>query len=86
VAAITTTLALGTAVPGDRTGPDPHGQGGVEPGPGLGRRFLFGVGAGWNREELANHGDSVDELERRVATLRRRAADAGRVDDWVRLR
>jgi hypothetical protein len=50
-----------------------------------GGRFLFCVGAGWNREELANHGDSVDELERRVATLRRRAADAGRVDDWVRL-
>jgi alkanesulfonate monooxygenase SsuD/methylene tetrahydromethanopterin reductase-like flavin-dependent oxidoreductase (luciferase family) len=50
-----------------------------------GGRFLFGVGAGWNREELAKHGDSVDELERRVATLRRRAADAGRVDDWVRL-
>jgi probable F420-dependent oxidoreductase len=34
-----------------------------------GGRFVFGVGAGWNREELANHGV---EFESRFAVLRER--------------
>jgi probable F420-dependent oxidoreductase len=144
-------------VPGDRTGPIVTAKAVSSLDRLSGGRFLFGVGAGWNREELANHGtdpgtrmalladrvqamrriwtddeaeyhgrfvdfdpiwswpkpvqrphppvlvggngpgaedrvlafgdawlpqcgplDSVEELERRVAALRRRAADAGR--------
>jgi len=34
-----------------------------------GGRFLFGVGAGWNREEMANHGT---EPSQRMAVLRER--------------
>ena len=34
-----------------------------------GGRFLFGIGAGWNREEMANHGT---DPRRRMAVLRER--------------
>ena len=158
VAAVTATLALGTAVClVTERDPIVTAKAVSSLDRISGGRFLFGVGAGWNREELANHGtdpgtrmalladrvqamrriwtddeaeyhgrfvdfdpiwswpkpvqrphppvlvggngpgaedrvlafgdawlpqcgplDSVDELERRVATLRRRAADAGR--------
>ena len=37
-----------------------------------GGRFEFGVGAGWNREEMANHGT---DPRRRMAILRERALD-----------
>ena len=58
-----------------------------------GGRFLFGVGAGWNRAEMANHGTDprtrmalladriradMAEFRRRVTALRQRAADTGR--------
>lgn len=40
-----------------------------------GGRFLFGVGAGWNREELANHGTDprtrMALLAERVEAMRR---------------
>ena len=37
-------------------------------------RFLFGVGGGWNREEMANHGTAFEErfrvLRERIAAIR----------------
>ena len=39
-----------------------------------GGRFEFGVGAGWNREEMANHGT---DPRRRMTLLRGRAGRAG---------
>ena len=39
------------------------------PAPGSGGRFEFGVGAGWNREEMANHGT---DPRRRMDLLRER--------------
>ncbi|MGH3504391.1 MAG: TIGR03619 family F420-dependent LLM class oxidoreductase [Nocardioidaceae bacterium] len=67
VAGVTTTLKLGTAVclVPERdpiiTAKEVSSLDRVSDG-----RFLFGVGAGWNREELANHGT---ERRRRMAVL-----------------
>ena len=40
-----------------------------------GGRFLFGVGGGWNREEMADHGTAFEErfsvLRERIAAIRR---------------
>ena len=57
-AAVTERIKLGTGiVPGHRARPDRHGQGGGDARrPVSGGRVLFGVGAGWNLEEMRNHG------------------------------
>ena len=56
-ATVTTRLKVGTGVclVVERDPIDP-GQGGGEPGSPSGGRFLFGIGGGWNREEMRNHG------------------------------
>ena len=48
-----------------------------------GGRFMFGIGAGWNREEMENHGTDYRTRFTRmresvIAELQRRAEEAGR--------
>ena len=56
-------------LPGHRARPDHHRQGGRERRPPLRRAPEFGVGAGWNREEMANHGT---DPRTRMALMRER--------------
>ena len=49
------------------------GQGGRHARPLSGGRFVFGVGAGWNHEEMRNHGtDPADAPRRACASASRR--------------
>lgn len=68
VAAVTTTLAIGTAVC-LVTERDPIITAKAVASLDVlsGGRFLFGVGAGWNRQELANHGVDPDRRMARLA-------------------
>ena len=65
-------------LPRDRARPDRHGQGGRVARPLSGGRFLFGVGAGWNLEEMSNHG--TDPRGPLRAHARARRGDEGDLD------
>jgi len=74
-AAVTTTLEIATGVlPGSPAGSDPDRQGGGEPRPGLGRALPLRIGAGWNAEEMADHGTEFKSrfkvMQERVEAMR----------------
>ena len=65
-------------LPRGRARPDRHGQGGGHPRPHSGGRFLFGVGAGWNREEMREPRHRSGQPLR--AHARARGGDEGDLD------
>jgi len=57
-------------LPGAAAGPDPDGKAGSLDRPGVERRrFLFGVGGGWNLGKMENHGT---EFKTRFKLMRER--------------
>ncbi len=58
-AAVTKTLKLAPSLPGGRARPDRTRQGGRQPGPAVRRPLYLRIGAGWNVEEMENHGTDL---------------------------